>query len=347
MARRATEGRRLAELVGMAIPLCQAAQRQCPRAGPGKPPDYPDWQIAVLIMVAILKKRKTKSAQYRWLREHFRLLQPWLGMKQLPARSTYFDRYRRAYHLFEVAIRLQGAKLLAEGIADARTVAVDKSLIAARGPLWHKKDRRRHRIPKGLSGVDRDSSWGYSPHHGWVQGYGFEVVTTATEGSIVAPLLASADTASVSEHVSFAAKIDHLPPQTKNVLADTGYDNNDFGERIEYDQKGRRTGRRFLCPPNRRNSSEQPKTTPHRQRRLAFYGSAQGQRRYARRGQTVEPFNEWLKNLFELDQCVWHRGLANNKTQLLAAIFCYQLLLRYNQRKGRQNGQLQWILDTL
>ena len=32
---------------------------------------------------------------------------------------------------------------------------------------------------------------------------------------------------------------------------------------------------------------------------------------------------------------------------LLAALFGYQLLLRYNHRGGRSNGQVQWILDTL
>ncbi|MBN1395915.1 MAG: hypothetical protein JW959_12910 [Pirellulales bacterium] len=68
---------------------------------------------------------------------------------------------------------------------------------------------------------------------------------------------------------------------------------------------------------------------------------------YARRGQTIEPFNDWLKLLFELDHRVWHRGLENNRTQLLAAIFAYQLLLRYNYRCGNHNGQAQWILDTL
>ena len=41
-------------------------------------------------------------------------------------------------------------------------------------------------------------------------------------------------------------------------------------------------------------------------------------------------------------QLVWHRGLDNNMTQLLAALFTYQLLLRYNRRKHRYNGQIQW-----
>jgi protein-disulfide isomerase len=48
--RRAREDTRISTLVWMALPVCRAAQRQCPRTGPGKPPDYPDWQMAVLIM---------------------------------------------------------------------------------------------------------------------------------------------------------------------------------------------------------------------------------------------------------------------------------------------------------
>ena len=72
-----------------------------------------------------------------------------------------------------------------------------------------------------------------------------------------------------------------------------------------------------------------------------------GRRLYRRRSQTVEPFNEWFKSLFELDQHVWHRGLDNNQTQILAAMFCYQLLLRYNRRRGRTNGQIKWILDNI
>ena len=70
MSTRAMEGTSLAELVQMAIPICQAAQRHCPRTGPGRPPDYDDWKMAVMIMVTLLEKRKSKSAQYRFLWSH-------------------------------------------------------------------------------------------------------------------------------------------------------------------------------------------------------------------------------------------------------------------------------------
>ena len=356
MGKRATAGTCLASLVKMAVPLCQQAERECPRTGPGRKPEIADWVLAVLIMVAVVKRKKSKSAQYRFLDEHRRELKQLLGTKQFPARSTYFDRYRRAHRLFAQAIKLQGRQAIAEGIVDAVDVAADKSLIASRGPLWHKSDRKKNRIPKGLCGVDRDSDWGRSKHDGWVQGYSFEVVVSATKKSPVFPLLASADTASAKETTTFDQKIDHLPDSTKNVSVDSGYDSNHVAERVEYSAQDRRTGRRFLCPENKRGSKDksgckpvEPRNESHRRRlaRRKFYRSRRGKAIYRRRSQTVEPFNEWFKSLFELEDRVWHRGLENNHTQLLAALFVYGLLVRYNHRRGNENGQIRWILDTM
>jgi hypothetical protein len=356
MGKHATVGACLALLVKMAVPVCQQAERECPRTGPGRKPEIADWVLAVLIMVAVLKRKKSKSAQYRFLAEHRRELAELLGTDMFPARSTYFDRYRRAHRLFQYAIKRQGQKAIAEGIVDAAVVAADKSLVQARGPLWHKSDRKKNRIPKGLHGVDQDSDWGCSKHDGWVQGYSFEVVVSATKNGLVFPLLASADTASAKEMTTFDQKIDDLPESTKNVVADSGYDSNHIAERIEYSAESRRTGRRFLCPENKRGSKHklgrkpvQPRDESHRRRlaRRQFYRSRRGKAIYRRRSQTVEPFNEWFKSLFELDDRVWHRGLENNQTQILAALFSYQLLVRYNYRRGRKNGQVRCILDVL
>ena len=356
MCARAMEGSCLAMLVGMAKPLCQAAEQESPRRGPGRPPQHADWALALLIMVAILKKKKSKTSQYRFLNEHRQDLQRWSGLTAFPSRSTYFDRYRRAHRLFQVAMRLQGRQALREGLTDARTVAVDKSLLAARGPAWPQCARQDGRIVRG---ADRQATWGYSEHHGWVYGYSYEVIVSATPGALVFPLLASADIASRSEGVSFGAQIQHLPPQTINVLADRGYDKNEYGDLLEYDAQGCPTGRHFLCPPVNLHRPARRSGPPcqqnrrvrlarqRRERRIKFYHSRRGRRCYARRTRTVEPFNGWLKNLFDLHDRVWHRGLDNNRTLLLAAIFAYQLLVRLNYRLCLPNGQIQWLLDTL
>src|SRR4051812_16127789 len=100
-------------------------------------------------------------------------------------RGRGFRRYRRAHHLFRAAITVQGREAIAEGVADAEIVAVSKNLIAAPGPLRHKRDRDAGRIPNGLRGVDRESTRGRSQHDGWVQGYRFEIVVSATCNSTV------------------------------------------------------------------------------------------------------------------------------------------------------------------
>jgi hypothetical protein len=345
----------LGPLLALAVPLLRQAERDEPRTGPGAKPVVPDWLIAALIMAALLRKKKAKAAQYRFLCQQQPLLAAWLGDDRFPSRSTYCRRYRRAHRLYRAAIRLQGARAVAEGVTDPRHVAVDKSLVAGHGPPWHTRDRRAGEAP---AGVDVDTTWGCSAHDGWVQGYSYEVVVTATPRAVVLPLLASADTASASEVTTFAAKVAALPAGTRTVAADSGYDANALAEAVEYDAQGRRGGRRFLCPENPRNSGR-PKTKPghadarrarsreRRRRRLAYLQTDRGRRRYARRKQTVEPFHGRLKALFELEDRAWHRGLDNNRTQLLGAIFLYQLLVRYNFAHGITNGKVQWILDAL
>jgi hypothetical protein len=355
MGRRTKAAASMESLVALAVPLLRQAEQQCPRKGAGAKPVIPDWLIAGLIMIAVLDRKKTKSAQFRFLCERRAVIAAWLGDARWPSRSTYFRRYRRGHRLYETAIRLQGERAIADGIVDPQQAAVDKTLLRSLGKPWRQRDRK---IGKVRAGVDRDGGWGYSEHHGWVYGYSVEIVVSAKAGTPVFPLLASASAGNCAEVRSFADKIDDLPSGTRWILADSGYDANVLGERIEYDAQGRRSGRRFLCPENPRNSGR-PKTKPchadksraqsrqRRRQRRQYLESSCGRRLYARRTKTVEPFHQWLKSLFELSSHVWHRGLDNNRTQLLAAIFAYQLLVRYNHAQGRKNGQIRWIIDTL
>ena len=68
---------------------------------------------------------------------------------------------------------------------------------------------------------------------------------------------------------------------------------------------------------------------------------------YRRRTRAVEPLFDWFKSLFDVSDQPWHRGLDNNRTRILAALVVYQLLLRFNRRRGRINNEVQWILDAL
>src|SRR5438034_8927894 len=99
-----TDGRRhLADLVALAIPLCRDAQsKQCVRRGPGRSPEYQEWQIAVLIVIAVAHGRKSKSSQWRFLKERAPELRGWLVMERLPCRATYSRRSRDAHVLMDL-----------------------------------------------------------------------------------------------------------------------------------------------------------------------------------------------------------------------------------------------------
>ena len=133
-----TDGRRrLADLVALAIPLCRDAQsKQCVRRGPGRSPEYQEWQIAVLIVIAVAHGRKSKSSQWRFLKEREPELLGALGMERFPCRDTYSRRYRDAHRLLDIAVERQGKLALREHVCDARCAAADKSLVApeAHGP---------------------------------------------------------------------------------------------------------------------------------------------------------------------------------------------------------------------
>jgi hypothetical protein len=381
MSRRVKDGASLAlhDLVALAIPVCREAQRLCPRTGPGRKPDFEDWQLCVIVLCGVMKKKKSKSAQYRLAAANADLLGRLLGLDRFPSRSTFFDRYKRLWPLVQRAIELQGRVALREHVADAQTVAADKSLAAARGPQWNQKDRKAGRVPPKLRGLDRDADWGKSDYHGWVYGYSYEVAVTATAGSVVLPLLASVDVASANEHRTFPPKIDRLPPSNLDLLVDAGYDGNDPADRYELDPgrrrccrgpeqarkrtratiKGRGQNRRrqrephYVCPPQKGFVSAVPerglreRQRRRRVKRLAFLRSRRGRALYARRKQTVEPFHGTFKAMFELGDHMWHRGLDNNRTCVLTAIFAYQLLIRAHWKRGGRDAQIQYILDGL
>ena len=353
---RAKEGAPLLALVRMATPLCQQAEVAVAKVRCGAKPEFKGWQLAVLIIVAVLKKKKSKSAQYRFLFQHRAELMAWLKLKRFPVRSTYCRRYRQIFPIFQAAMKLQTAVTQREGLLKPTHVCADKSVIPARGPVWSTRKRKQGVRPVG---VDIEASWAYSQHHRWQFGFGYEVVVSRTKHGTVWPLLASVETASVKEAKMFLEKVPHLPRATRSVAADKGYDTNAVGEAIEWDRHNRRTGRRFLCPQiyrrgehrrGKRPRIERGARAEHRRRReerLRFLQGRTGRRLYRERTQTAEPFHQWFKERFELIDKCWHRGLNNNRTQITAAMFAYQLLLRYNHRHRRPNAQLAWILDGL
>jgi hypothetical protein len=357
MCARAREGTALLEeLLALAIPLLEKAQESLAvkPLRPGRVPTYQDWQIAALILPGLLKKRKSKSATYRQMIANRDLLMRMLNLDRLPARSTFMQRYRTVWPLAQRAITLQGRAATRERLARPEHVSADKSIMRARGPVWHQKLRNKQIVPK-LRAMDLQAGWGRSATRGWMWGYSYEVAVCAGRDALVFPLLASADTADACEMTTCLAKVAQLPHRTRTLAADSGYDSNKLADSFELDRHERpRRDRHFLCPSAHGPPLARPVTGFRRERqrqrrvkRLAYLSGKMGQRLYRRRKETAELFNANFKRLFELLGHVWHRGLDNNRSQLLLAIFSYQLLMRYHHKTGHRNEQIQYLLDSL
>src|ERR1700684_2162673 len=135
MGTRAKVGTSLEALVKLPLPLLKEAERQCPRTGPGAKPIIPDWFIGALIMVAVLKRKKSKSAQFRFVTDSMnqRLIREITGQRHFPSRSTFFSRYRRCHQLFSRGIQLQGRQAIRERSFNATKPRRTKGLGLGRG----------------------------------------------------------------------------------------------------------------------------------------------------------------------------------------------------------------------
>jgi hypothetical protein len=347
----AKDGASLDQCVAIVSSACKQAEQECPRTGPGRKPDVPDWIVAMMVVVGVMHLKKTRAAQHAFWLAREQQFANWFPGQRILSRSQFHERARRLESLLSVAIKRSGAHAVKLGWADAKSVAVDKSLVAARG---RKRSVRKKKLPRG---VDPDATWGYSKHDGWVFGYAYEVVVSAGKRGTLWPLLASVDTASRSEQKTCLEKFADLPKQVRYVLADAGYDSNAVGETVERTAEGRPTGRRFLCPeivrpqvgqPRQPHSRESRQRQHHRRLRDArrkFTQSSRGQRLYRRRSVSVEPFHSRFKHTFDLHDRVWHWRLANNQVTILAAIVAYQALLTYNHQKRRRHARIQHLLN--
>ena len=232
-----------------------------------------------------------------------------------------------------------GRTLILKGIANAKVTAVDKSMVAARGPQWHKKHRKKGIVPKHLRNVDRDSEWGYSRYKGWVQGYAIHLLCSATPGFVSVPLDADAATANVPENKIFESMIDHLHDTAKYIVADSGYDDRTLTEKCELRKNNNYITRRLIVPMEKYKH-----TASYRLPYIRFFKSERGQRLFRLRKITVEPMFDILKNLFSLEP-VWMKGRRNVQPLLLLCVFAYQLLLLFNFVNGKPVSHVKYIID--
>jgi hypothetical protein len=234
---------------------------------------------------------------------------------RFPCRRTFERRLRALPEKLPERIGCLGrhlVELLRPWARSGRAVALDSTVLRARGGVWHKKDRQAGVVPH--SSVDIEAGWTKSGWHGWVYGWKLHLATTVA--GVWIPLAARLTPANTSDNRVAPLLIEELPEEARFVLGDTHYNAPEV--RAVCSASGR-----FLVASGRRGPY--PHTDAGVEVRRIFH-----RLRHA----AIENFNEHFKAVFEVHGPVPTRGQADTSRFALGAVFAYQLALLHRHERN-------------
>lgn len=194
----------------------------------------------------------------------------------------------------------------------AASVAIDSTVLAARGGVWHKKDREAQVVPH--TSIDTAAHWTHSGWHGWVYGWKLHAVTTAA-APVWLPLAAAVTPANVADATAAPALLRALPQAVRYLLGDTAYAGAALvalwahGDRV------------IVTPPATRRAADQA-------------GRAVRQLFHRQRSRAIEPWNGQFKAIFDITRPVPTRGVCATQRYVLGCVFVYQLTLWLRHEHG-------------
>ena len=228
---------------------------------------------------------------------------------RFPTRRTWERRLATLPSSLPARIGCLGRHLVAvlDPWADrGRAVAIDSTVLHARGGVWHKKHRDAGVVPH--ASIDTEAGWTKSGWHGWVYGWKLHLVTTVARVWI--PLAAELTPANTADNVLAPKLLDRLPPDCRFVLADTSYNDPDLHDRCA-------AANRCLVASHR---GAYPHTDDGVEVRRVFHQL---------RSHAIENFNGQFKGIFDAHGSVPTRGLLRTQRFALGAVLVYQLTLLY------------------
>jgi hypothetical protein len=289
-----------------------------PVARRGRPPSYPDrlFLKAVLIMTArglpsvhgLLAALAEPTPEMQALRLAL------TGGGRFPSRRTWERRLKTLPASLPARIGCLGrflVELITPWETCGRAVAIDSTVLRARGGVWHKKDRDAGVVPQ--RSIDTEAHWTKSGWHGWVYGWKLHVVTTVAEVWI--PLAAELTPANPADNLLAPALLPELPAEARFVLGDMSYQDSDVHRCCAAEDRILVATKRGAYP--HRDDGVEVRRIFHRLRTLA-----------------IEAFNAQFKEVFDCRRPVPTRGLSATRRFALGAIFVYQVALLYRFERG-------------
>jgi len=202
-----------------------------------------------------------------------------------------------------------------------RVISADKMMNKAKGPIWHKKQKEKGIIPKGLRGIDRDATWSNSKTDGWVYGHG-SFTLTSHQHPVLGCFLWMRNSAHEAKRMWLETF--HVREQIDYVVMDSKAD--DFALFREF-KRQRKINMLTSC----RESMDK---SPHRKKMIAYMKVPKHKKIYGERSYKVEPMQGLVKDIFELDRC-WMRGDENNRWLFAAMGVAVQMHQLHAFKQGR------------
>jgi hypothetical protein len=247
------------------------------------------------------------------------------GLAQVPDRRTFDRRLRSISTDIKERIAAMANLFLSERMIDPYIVAIDSTLLKAKGPIWHKSSMNKGIVPR--SGIDTDARWGFSHTKGWIFGYKLHLISSTGSSSsttTVVPLAADFTTANVQDNQLYnpmtASSSSSVSTETCFMIGDSGYDDQKL-----YDLSINR-GFELVCPVQRYEY-----THTDRLELIHFYESELGQAIYSWRSKSIEPLIEHIKSVFRIDPLLV-RGYQKAAGIVLLSVLLYQILVYYNYK---------------
>jgi hypothetical protein len=228
---------------------------------------------------------------------------------RFPSRRTWERRLKTLPDSLPERIGLLGRHLVGlirPWASCGRAVALDSTVLRARGGVWHKKDREAGKVPH--TSIDIEAHWTKSGWHGWVYGWKLHLATTVA--GVWIPLAAWLTPANEADSQLAPKLLQELPEEARFVLGDTHYNAPEVRELCESQD-------RILVASRH---GQYPHTDAGVQVRRVFHEL---------RSRAIENFNGQFKSIFGGNGQVPTKGRLNTARFALGAILVYQLALLY------------------
>lgn len=199
-------------------------------------------------------------------------------------------------------------------------------MVKAKGPVWHQKQKRAGVVPEGLTGLDRDATWGTSKADGWVYGHGtFSIVTHELPVLGCFQWMPNSGNEAKRMGQDIIAYADHLT----HVCMDSKADD----QTLYWNLKTNHQIQLITTPRRNMNKSESRKYM------IKDMLTKKNKRIYKERSTTVEPMQGLVANIFSLDRC-WMRGNESNRWLFAAMGVAVQMAQLQAIRRKRSTWEI-------